>query len=443
MALIRKNELPMPEMKRIEQKFDDLTDGRGNTAEKGVLPFKESHSFLLKEGGLYPFLGKEKVFGDLLATIPNPKQIFYLYRNADQFVVVGDKMYLCYACTNGVKSVLTNQKLNNVLALQLHGRDANEMLFTSDEGTYVYRYTGALVKVDELPKCQALVGCYGRAFLLHIPTNRVYFSMLGALFGWNSPRDGGYITFKKNEGVISDMVCFNGKIYLYRGDKVSILEVRDESDKFNVENVAADVGNVIRKTSQNVSGKIVFARADGIFTFDGRKVEKVDIRADVERELAGGTDFESGIYNGYYILCYTYDNQKRTFFYDFKTGGSCFWQNGVTSLCTGGEQTYFLFDGDVGGFTASGTGGAWTSIDNDFGSPYRRKILRRVERTGSGTVTLSVYADGKLSATKTLTGDGEVICNVCGRKFSIGISSMDSEASVTGLKMVAESWGNN
>lgn len=441
MALLRRNGLPMPAMKRVERRYDDLTDGRRTAPGNGVLPFKESRSFLLKEGGLFPFLGIEKPFGTLFSGVTGLKKIFFMRHGGEWFLAVGNHMHLIEAKQDGQSYLVDGQTHPEAVAIQANSGDVFDILISSTRGSYVCNIKGKLYSPTSLPQGNVLLSHFGRFYLLDGKNSRLYVSKAGTAREWDSSNgNGGYIIFPRSEGEISDMVCLNDGICLFRGDKVSILNVAGSLLDYEVKNISADVGNEIRGTAQALSGKVVFAKKEGIFSFDGKKAERIPVRSDVERELAMATDFESATYDGYYVLAYTYGTKRRTFFLDCKTGATCFWENGVSSLTVAGENTYFLIGGEVGRFVRSNAGGTWTSVADDFGQPGKRKCVRRVERTGSGTVTLSLYADGRKALIGTVVGDGGLDCNVCGEWFFVEIRSTDS-GTVTGLKLRADVLG--
>lgn len=438
MPFFRKNVPPMPEMKREERVFDCLTDGRKTHSDGSVLPFADSHSFLLKDGGIFPFRRVETAFAGILPSVSNLRKIVFLHDSTDKLLMAGDALKLCELKTGGNVLTLKEGKLTDVVATQANYGDEFAALIASDAGTYVYRKQGGYSKVLGAPSGQALAYCYGRFFLLSAAENKVYISITDTPYAWDlSGGNGGYIAFQPFEGVISDMVAFDGKIYLLRGDKVSVIRMSGKMVDLKVETIAADVGNVIRGTTQCISGKIVFARKDGLFTFNGQKTEKAALRTDAERELATGTDFESAVYDGYYILAYTYGTARRTLFYDFKTGASCFWTDGLFSPTVAGDKLYFLYGGKVCTFAAGESGGEWTSVAEDFGRAGQRKCLRRVERSGEGMVTVAVYADGKKKLERSMTGNDGADCDIVGERFVVKISSSGG-GSVTGLRLAAD-----
>lgn len=226
----------------------------------------------------------------------------------------------------------------------------------------------------------------------------------------------GWVYVNKCSGKIQRLVVFNGSITILCEYGLAVLTAYGAPENFKLTYIDGKLPHIWGSTAAVVCNKLIFFTDDGLYAFDGGKVEKSDLGS-----LYALSNPVSACALGewYYIQGYCESLRKTAVLCVNITDGSVYFADIAGSTEFLGEQVYSCAYEFVSG-------------NIDFGT-QKRKVLERLELISDGKVDIEVSNGFK---TRILRGvNGNIRVNLSGKSFKITIRGT---AGIYSLRAFAE-----
>ena len=291
------------------------------------------------------------------------------------------------------------------------------MFFKSDEAFYPSGYSNLT---------SVLCVCKNRLFVV-LQDGRLAYSDPSVPWDISESIDnGGYVKLPPAYGQPIELIAVGEYVYVFFLHAIMRLTVKGSAREFFLEESSYNGGKIIKGTICALSDGAVFLTNDGeLWTVKKKDAQTLckDLSLYLKRQETG---YRAAVYKGKYFL--HYKNVKasvRSIVVDLD-GGS--WSNcfdlGALSTVEGAplfvrSGTLYQLGSEV---LLAGEPCTFESVETDFGM-RGRKILRRVDLSGHGTITLKVYCDGQFTrhSVSLLEGRASVVLNARGENFSFHV----------------------
>lgn len=231
----------------------------------------------------------------------------------------------------------------------------------------------------------------------------------------------GYTYLPPEGGKILRLFSYEDRLVAVREQGITIIKAYGEPQHYAVEDsaprLAAD--GIIAGTCALAGGKIFFATAYALYSFDGNAIKKV---------MPFGTyrlyspENAVGMGDVLYVRC-VFNGLRCVLGYDCANGSKWISYTLCTCLCVCDDGVYFFSKLSVYMLDRSERSvGSWTSRQIDFGTGADKR-LRKIYVKGDGTIGINVICDG---TTRNYMGAGWHAIGMCGKSFSFSISSNGS-----------------
>lgn len=352
---------------------------------------------------VYQRTNSDGSYDDRLVVHTSDDLLYYtkMFRNDDWHVLYN------HSFTGRGSSVNYNYNSKDCLLLS---SPVNDFLILDDE---------EITSFENAPHFTSMCVHYERIFASEsIHKKSVWFSADFDPTNWKTDLEsGGFINFSDECGEVLKVISFLDYVYIFREHGIFRLVAYAEQTDFTVSKVFVDTGKIYADTIAQFGDKIVFLADDGLYVFDGYNVSRIakDLPEIERKSRAVGACFEGK----YYLACrFTeYVNAENTLWqnnalveFDLSLGlFSIIKDVDVVRLITvqvhhntgvlavyGSGKTNFMGKVDLHGeVMLNATKKHWESPVNDLGSELR-KVVREVQLTTLGKITLGVIVDGEV-----------------------------------------------
>lgn len=388
----------------------------------------------------------------------------------DHFLIYyGDdfNLYWCKLVSKYAQSFLVDENLSfptrpNALQYRLNNEDvmiftepaSNMMVWPPERDAYV---------VEGAPKVVSMCLHYERLFAI-VEGERVQLRFSDDLDPTNwatSATEGGYIELLDERGPMNKVLSFGDYLYVFRDFGISRITAFGDQQEFSVSGVTTSSGKIYEGSVTVCGDQILYLSKNGIYTFDGVSVSKLNLNID---SLFEGVTNENccGAYldNKYYLACHLN-------FGDDKVGceTSSFTNNALIELdlisgnlnivrgvdivsmtavsegyisklicCFGGEHKnkigQLCHDGKMFGTPLEK---AWISPKSDFGYADKKKIVKKVSLVTKHAMKVRVKTE---KGERTFSYPASPVPqtrrpNVVGKQIEISFLTSESEADIS------------
>lgn len=250
--------------------------------------------------------------------------------------------------------------------------------------------------------------------------NSLWFSDDFDPFNWNvSLEEGGYIDFDGSLGNVNAVKSFDNYLYVFCDFGIYRLTAYADQTQFSMKKVYVSGGRIISKSITCCGEYVAFAGEDGIYLFDGYDVSRYSVKTN--DLLQDGFDDVSACYAHHkYIISFTnrrggdfgmFTKQQRNntmlifdltdksvnlmrgvSLYDLKALGTS--QSGrIIGLSDDASSPVELDSSGL--YLSSPYQKYWKSGIIDFRRPSQIKVIRNVEYSIDGQITLGILANGE------------------------------------------------
>lgn len=280
----------------------------------------------------------------------------------------------------------------------------------------------------------------------------------------------GQIVMNDERGYLNKVVSFKGSLYVFREFGISKVTVNDKDDSAEVSHLFLSGSRIYPETVCICGDKILMMLKDGIYSFNGTTVNKIDLPISKLWLNEYNAYVCAAFFNGKYYLATRLNFNEQPLIGDeeLKTYGNSsiieldVETNEINILR--GVEANFMFpvsDGEtqklvigrkIGGYirlcevdnsgTIMGvpTKKEWKTAFSDFGYPCQLKTLKRIQLYTKNDITLKIESEfGTYSfavAGKTTLQD--IYINKKGKAFALSIISETAEAYISNPKIVFE-----
>ncbi len=242
--------------------------------------------------------------------------------------------------------------------------------------------------------------------------NRIYFSKQYQPSDFTvSAEAGGYIDVLPDYGSAVDIVTFGNSIYIFWQYGVTRLKAFGYQSDFVLSDCYRCSAEILRGTVQVCTDRIIFAAADGVYSFDGESVRKISrpVKSFFDSRTSKVTSacFRDCYYIAMYSPAYAGENANVLLKYDLHTAKwelyvgpevrrlFCISRSGQEQLMfLGAGNRLYAFDGSDS-YDGSAINSKWVSPMNALGRPDMLKRSRCViiGAQGSGRLKLTLSSE--------------------------------------------------
>lgn len=393
-------------------------------------------------GGIRPWLGvkKYKIGGSVIAApldtplgVSKIALIPYVDSSgvAREFVVYVTKKGGVFSCDAGDTTYTIEDAefpAGKVSVLPWTESDGKQKLvFCGENGVYLF---------DREEKFDLLCsGATGAACVFH---ERIFFGAAGGRLRFCAPLDtdawaddadeSGYVDFPKERGEIVGIAALKERLYVFFERGIARVDARGSARNFTAENVDYSGGEIFFGSVGTFGGKVLFLTADGLFSFDGNKAEKICFGLPIEPKRTGQV-CNHAVFSGKFYLDYIdADGGAKRLAVDGKTGEGFFMTTKPTGISATEGKLLCYHDSSVCEFAtgeALPTGESFAVKKDYYDFGIRgRKLLKSVAFKGKGRLRAEVSNGYERHGYTFTIADGEssVVPLVKGEKFSLKIS---------------------
>ncbi len=343
---------------------------------------------------------------------------------------------------------LTFSAIPEAVNYRLNGKDV--IVFSSAEDSMAV-YDGQTVKrIATAPKITSMCMHYERLFaIVKGQPNSLWFSDNLDPTNWQVSSDGaGYVDMVDERGALLKVVSFLDYLYVFRNNGIARVTAYADQTQFSASQLFVSSGKIYPDTVTVCGDRILFLAEDGLYAFDGLSTTKVLQNLDLLFRNCDNTHAKGVFFNGKYylalrlnyhddrkIMCEKTDYVNNSVLQYDIAEGNVFLARGVDvcsllALRTDRAGSLLLcfrdeFSGKVGRLTQSGKAftkalpKCWQTCRTDFGSPERKKYVKRIYLLTHYDVTLEVECDGQIYSFD-FSGKSEYSCrrvNLLGTTF--------------------------
>ncbi len=169
----------------------------------------------------------------------------------------------------------TNLKSAPVYACEYRMDDEDCQIFFSNEGMLRLGYTtvGYYVNVPAMISC---VVHYDNFFgITNSNRNRLVYTTDLNLSAWNN-ENSSTIEFLDNRGAFTKLISFNDYVYLFREKGITKISLYSSHADFSFTHLYSSTSKIYEDSVCVCGDKVFFVTRDGLFTFNGASVQKVN-----------------------------------------------------------------------------------------------------------------------------------------------------------------------
>lgn len=261
--------------------------------------------------GYYP---NDVVIRHQFKEIPNGekiKDVFVYHRRKkgvydDRLVVqtIGGNFYVATIFMPGDWTQIEGLSTKENLCAVSYNYEDKDVLLISGEDIGLVIYDGESVSVVEnSPGFSSIATHYERVYgVVNGKKNQVWFSSVLDPTNWTvSGDDGGFITFQDECGEVEMVVSFLGYLYIFREHGIFRLTAYGDQSEFSLKKVFTDTGRIYKNTIALAGNKIMFYTDEGIYTFDGYNVARLNM--ELPKIFTPQRVCGAYLENKYYLCC--------------------------------------------------------------------------------------------------------------------------------------------
>lgn len=264
-------------------------------------------------------------------------------------------------------------------------------------GVWSYGYTGQLNMVTENASCGICLWYADRLFFVDEPYALSYTAAGEPTVAEPQAAECGKIEIATAFGRIVGLGYVKDFMYIFLARGILRIRVKDGVENFALEEVPYGGGEIFYDGVISGGGRILFLARDGLYLFDGLKIEKVCRNMGVfpraENQASGGVYAD-----GYFYMQYTDTKGEKKRICVASDGKSGYFSFAVEGLSDGLGKGLFVYDKDIKEIAANGDLPAFeeygfVSKPLDFDGE-ERKTLKTLRLYGAGSCTVTVATEG-------------------------------------------------
>ncbi|MBR7100318.1 MAG: hypothetical protein IKC91_04105 [Clostridia bacterium] len=333
----------------------------------------------------------------------------------------------------------------------VNAQNTHELYIFSEKGIYFYNGSSfSLIKNSPV----VTTGCvyYDRLFSVSalIPY-RMYFSAPLEGSNWTAAYlSAGYVDLSPEHGAIHALFSIGKNLYALREYGITRLHTEGENFNFTAMPFSAAFGSVYADSIQRVGACLIFLTSEGLYSFNGNRVEKLNFAFLNGADFATSPDCRAFVYGAHYVLNYLDGkNNRRTLFLNPAEQEGWISDMDISFPISDGNRCFFLDNGIFATFSQKSSrcnGAMYKTWESDFtklGLGDGRKLLRAVSLQGKGNVQLRIRGEHVFDErvyTLSLNGQAAVHPLLKGKAFSFQVESEDEECLLQSISVTAEIW---
>lgn len=474
--------------------YANFKNGINTTTDEYVTPItssKNSYNFEYKNGALCTGLGIGKLIVSITRDDKNLKELIlpdnvdvlavwtfdnYVEANdfVDTYIVIycsDKKLYMANLATgmstfDHVAVDRTFETVPTAIKYRVDGREC--LVFTTpSDGMYVYTAANYEKDTTTCPPITSMCMHYERLFAT-VDGEKIslWFSDDLDPTNWNvSSNEAGFINMIDPRGQLNKVVSFKDYLYVFREYGISRVTAYGIQEEFSVAHIYQSSTKIYEKTVCECGDTILMLCSDGIYSFDGFSVSKLNLK--IENIIRPNTNAVATYHNGKYFLackidfpdeelvgCENGEYTNNAIIEIYLHSGSFSITRGIDAVYLYSAKDYnfselFCCYRNAGGITMgfiNQTGVVegvsmkklWRSPFTDFGYPENDKILKELYFNAKQPTTVIVETE-KSSKSYTVTpqyGLARIYVNVVGREFAIHFAVENDTAYVSNPKAI-------
>ncbi|NCB48254.1 MAG: hypothetical protein EOM55_01295 [Clostridia bacterium] len=281
----------------------------------------------------------------------------------------------------------------------------------------------------------------------------------------NDGEDAGTIEMNDYKGHLKNLLSFGDYVYVFRDNGISKIISYSSDSLYSVSNVYSSSRIIYCSTACVCEDKIYFLQEDGLYEFDGSKVEKVDLKFS---SMLNGNSQEFAntcFYDGkLYISCkLNFDDNTtvgcesgsfknnclmefdpKTKKYNITRGVDICCMIGLTDLFVNKlivlqNSSSFLWQLDKTGILHNTVlPKKWESGKITLSSYSTNKILKEIRLKCSCSCNIKIECENRIKTFSLVKSEKitRLVCLLSGKEFKLTISSNDNELSISNLEMI-------
>lgn len=349
-------------------------------------------------------------------------------------------------------------------AFQYEVYNGDVMVFTSrTDGVIVVTGSSSVITYQDavkLSSCCFHENClYG---VLGTDDNTLVYSKNLNVLNWEE-NDINQFKFYDDGGKLNKVISFNDYVYLFRDKAIVKIYPYSVNADLSITTMYNSSSFIFPKTIKTCGEVILFLTRDGIYSFNGSLVSKLNIRIAEKIKYDKTQKMVATFYKGkYFLACHVdfednnaigcesslggYDNNA-VIIYDIATKNVEVMRGVDIRDFTTMESNYMdkllcIFNGDnkgkIGEFTLDGNvfgvtmQKKWTSKSSDFGYKGKTKIIKFVNITAKQDCQLVIKSDKetKILSVKGSSNSQRIRANVRGESFELSIVSSQANQKI-------------
>lgn len=341
----------------------------------------------------------------------------------------------------------------NMLNYNNDGVDS-ALLSSPSDSLVIYTPGLAATTIENTPNFTSMCLHYERVFATTGGRkNSVWFSESTDPSNWEiSSESGGYIEMADELGDCNRVLSFGSYIYIFRDFGITRLSAFAEQSSFSMSNIYTSSNTILGNTACICGNVVIFLTTDGLYSFDGGSVDKLELGYEGIFNGVDNTHAEATYHkNKYCLICNTnyatvsnnsecntlYELDTETgdsellFGYRFLSISSIFqdiMEKLVVIVAGNDSNTIYEVVTGSGQIDANPTTKVWKSAMTDLGLPSATKNIRAITVIARGSIVIKVSTDRE-TREFTLASDG-----VLPSRIRIGMSGI-----MLGIEFIANS----
>ncbi|MCD8372631.1 MAG: hypothetical protein LUD27_04955 [Clostridia bacterium] len=329
----------------------------------------------------------------------------------DMFIVSGGGLY-CKPSGEKAFSLIAEN-----LARTPFFAEYDDVAIISD-GVTDYTYTGGVLTSVAAPKA-LYGGCvhYSRLFGADLSDGYIVrWTAAGGYDDWTEGiRGSGWLRLPPEGGKILRLIPFGGKLIAVREKGLSVIRIYGETENFRINTSDTQTESVIPGTAAVCGGKLFFATATGLYSFNGSDIAR---EAEAALDGLGWITCGHGCGNFYFASLYL-DGDNVLACIDCERGETSFCN--ISPDCIFGRgEAYLPSEGAVYRLAYPAYSLAWNSGYTDLGE-HSKKFIKSVYIGCGEACDLTVESGG---VSRIFAGvKGKVKVKMSGEKFRFKLNS--------------------
>ena len=412
-----KKRLVTPQTKKFSFVFDDFSGGMdgkkygGISAKNAQICFNTDGAY----GAFKQGLGFDQLRENAFVSVPKAKRMQCFCMDGQDFLaVVDDQDNLAVLSLDNPTGWQTIGKTKGEAKLLPYRQNQKVVLLVYDDNG-MWSWDGAQTTViSNQPVLTDVVLCHERVFGVDATDNTLlrFCTHLDPSQWTNDLGQTGYIRLDDNFGKVQKLVSFDGCVFAFGVCKIAKIQASSSPDEFFVSKLISLNGKIQKDSIQPCGDQIVFLCDDGLYAFDGTKVQQIctGLSNNFVQSQNASCFFNTKYYlsckmeffDGRRILCEADEHQNNVVIeYDLQNQ-QCKIARGVDVSCLAKSKDRLLFVSDqkVGQVSDSGCffglslPKVWETAYGDF-DVVAKKVLRSVQLYTLSNLVIKIFADGK------------------------------------------------